>query len=164
MIKYALVCKDGHEFESWFPNSESYDKQAKRGFVVCPVCQSPKVSKAIMAPQVARKDRARGSAPVEEAPTEAPAAGPAPAAPAPQMALLDERQIALRAAIRELRSKMIENSVDVGSQFPEEARKIHDGSAPARSIRGQASLEEAKALIEEGVPLMPIPDLPEERN
>jgi hypothetical protein len=161
MIKYALVCKDGHEFESWFPDSESYDKQARRGFVACPLCQSTSVSKAIMAPQVARKDRG-GAAPIE-IPAEAPA--PAPAAPAPpQMALLDERQVALRAAVRELRAKMIENSVDVGSQFPEEARKIHDGSAPARSIRGQASLEEAKALIEDGVPLMPIPDLPEERN
>ena len=161
MIKYALVCEAKHEFESWFPDSSAFDTQAKRGFVTCPVCNSARVSKAIMSPNVARKDRIAAKAVVEEASTP-----PVETAPEPQqpVALLDERATALRAAIRELRSKIIEDSVDVGDQFPAEARKIHDGDAPARSIRGQASLEEARALIEDGIPLMPIPSLPEERN
>jgi hypothetical protein len=160
MIKYALVCEAGHEFESWFPNSDAYDKQAKRGLVSCPVCNSAKVSKAIMAPQVARKDRDpavidASSANVLSA-TQQPSTQP--------MALLDERAVALREAVRELRAKIIENSVDVGEKFPEEARKMHDGDAPARSIHGKASLAEAQELIEEGIPLMPIPDLPDDRN
>ncbi len=158
MIKYALVCEAGHEFESWFPNSDAYDTQARRGFITCPVCNSAKVSKAIMAPNVARKDRASEVVQLNEA-----SAPVAPTVPQP-VALLDERATALREAIRELHSKIVADSVDVGDKFPDEARKIHDGEAPARSIRGQATLDEARALLEEGIPLMPIPSLPEERN
>ncbi len=161
MIKYALVCETGHEFESWFPNSDAFDTQSKRGLVTCPVCNSFKVSKAIMAPQVARKDRepaivsAVPALPVAQTPV-VPSVQP--------MALLDERDVALREAVRELRSRIIENSVDVGESFPEEARKMHEGDAPARSIYGKASLAEARELIEEGIPLMPVPELPEDRN
>jgi hypothetical protein len=156
MIKYALVCDAAHEFESWFPGSESYEEQARRGFVACPFCQSINVSKAIMSPNVARKDR-------EAAPADAPAAAPAPAAPQP-VALLDEKQQHLRSLMRELREKIVATSDDVGDAFPEEARKIHDGETPARSIRGKASFEEARSLLDEGIPVLPIPDLPEERN
>jgi hypothetical protein len=80
------------------------------------------------------------------------------------MALLDERQQAMRAMIRELHQKITENSVDVGSSFPEEARRMHEGETPQRSIRGQATFEEAKALVEDGIPVLPIPTLPEDRN
>ena len=155
MIKYSLVCDAAHEFESWFPGSESYEEQARRGFVECPHCQSTKVSKAIMAPNVARKDR--DAAPAEPA-TPAP-----PAAPQP-VALLDEKQQHLRAMIRDLHEKIVASSDDVGESFPEEARKMHEGETPARSIRGKASFEEARALLEDGIPVLPIPDLPEERN
>ena len=161
MIKYALVCETRHEFESWFPNSDAFDTQSKRGLVTCPVCNSFKVNKAIMAPQVARKDRepaivnADPALPVSQTPV-VPSVQP--------MALLDERDAALRVAVRELRSRIIENSVDVGEKFPEEARKMHEGDAPARSIYGKASLAEARELIEEGIPLMPVPELPEDRN
>lgn len=162
MIKYTLVCDNAHEFESWFAGSESYEEQARRGFVECPFCQSTKVSKAIMAPNVARKDRETAKA---EAPAEAPAAKTAAPAPAPQsVALLDEKQQHLRAMIRELHEKIVASSDDVGASFPEEARKMHEGEAPVRSIRGQASFEEARSLIEDGIPVLPIPDLPEERN
>ena len=157
MIKYALVCDASHEFESWFPGSESYEEQARRGFVACPFCQSTKVSKAIMAPNVARKDRA---ATLDET---APALPAAAATPQP-VALLDAKQQHLRAMMRELHDKIVATSDDVGDAFPEEARKMHDGETPARSIRGKASFEEARSLLDEGIPVLPIPDLPEERN
>jgi hypothetical protein len=159
MIKYALICEADHEFESWFPDSASYDKQVKRGLVTCPVCDSAKISKAIMAPNVARKDKDRVvTADNDDTPS-------VPAAPAPQnIALLDEQQQQLRGMIRELHEKIVTNTDDVGENFPEEARKMHEGETPARSIRGKASFEEARELLEDGIPVLPIPDLPEERN
>ena len=160
MIKYALICEADHEFESWFPDSASYDKQVKRGLVTCPVCDSAKISKAIMAPNVARKDQDRTiAADNDDSPSPA-----APAAPAQNIALLDEQQQQLRGMIRELHEKIVANTDDVGENFPEEARKMHEGETPARSIRGKASFEEARELLEDGIPVLPIPDLPEERN
>src|ERR1700676_5426972 len=142
MIKYALACEKGHSFESWFPDSGSYDVQARRGLIACPDCNSMRVSKAIMAPAIGagRKE---------------------PIAP---VALLDERQQRLREIARHLRKEIIANTDDVGAKFPQEARAIHDGEAPARSIRGQATLEEARALIEDGVGVLPLPFLPDEAN
>ncbi len=161
MIKYALICKNGHEFESWFPSGRDFDQQSEKGLVTCPACHSPQVSKAIMAPHIVRSDnKTRPSEPE----IILPAAAPALPEPAKPVALLDDQASELRAAVRELRTKLIENSVDVGDKFPDEARKIHEGETPARSIRGRASLVEAKALLEEGIPLLPIPDLPEELN
>jgi hypothetical protein len=148
MIKYALSCDKAHSFESWFPNSESYDVQARRGLIACPECGSARVSKAIMAPAIVGGEKRRKR---EEA----------PAAP---VALLDERQQRLREIARQLRQEIIANSDDFGAKFPEEARAIHDGDAPARSIRGQATAEEARALIEDGVGVLPLPFLPEEFN
>lgn len=149
MIKYALVCDKSHAFESWFPNGASYESQVKRGLIACPECASVRVSKAIMAPAVVGASKSpRG-------------ADEAPSAP---VALLDERQQRLREIARQLRKEIIANTDDVGAKFPEEARAIHDGEAPARSIRGQASAEEARALIEEGVGVLPLPLLPDEIN
>lgn len=162
MIKYALVCDAAHEFESWFASSESYDTQVRRGFVTCPYCQSPKISKAVMAPNVARTDKASRDRALR--PPEPSNDAGAPGVQPQQMALLDERQQALREMIRELHEKIVESSDDVGAAFPEEARRMHDGETPARSIRGKASFEEARALLEDGIPVLPIPDLPEERN
>jgi hypothetical protein len=167
MIKYSLVCDSAHGFESWFPDSASYDTQVKRGLVECPTCQSRQVSKAMMAPAVstsrskeARRESMQAAAEAEAAPAPAAAAVPAPQ----PVALLDERQQAVRAMIRELHDKLTENSTDVGSSFPEEARRMHDGEAPQRSIHGQATFEEAKALVEEGIPVLPLPVLPDDRN
>ena len=163
MIKYALLCESGHAFDSWFSDSESFDTQAKRGFVECPVCQSKQVTKALMSPAVSTSRRREA---IRESADTTPAAVPAPnAAPPPApVALLDERQQQMRAMIRELHQKLTENSVDVGDKFPEEARRMHDGETPQRSIRGQATLEEAKALVEDGIPVLPIPTLPDDRN
>ena len=150
MIRYALVCDGLHKFESWFPGAEAYEQQVNRGLVTCPICNSAVVTKAIMAPNVARTDRG------------GPAA--APVAQPQQVALLDEKMQALRAMMREMRARIIESTTDVGASFPEEARKIHEGEAEARPIRGEASWDEARALSEEGIEIMPIPVLPEERN
>lgn len=162
MIKYALVCDQGHAFESWFPNSDAYETQARRGLVDCPHCGSIRVSKALMAPSVSTSKRRDRNAAVQNPPVPA-ASVPVPAPPQP-VALLDERQLAMREMIRELHAKIAETTVDVGAQFAEEARKMHQGDAPERPIRGRASLAEAKELWEEGISVMPIPSLPEERN
>ena len=175
MIKYALICDQGHSFESWFSNAEGYETQVKRGFVECPSCQSRQVSKALMAPSVStsrRKEAIRAQAALTAAAmqaqaqsrTEAAATLPAPAAPVQPVALLDEGQQALRAMVRELHQKLTENSTDVGDSFTTEARDMHAGDAPVRPIHGRATLEEARALLEEGVPVMPLPTPPDEWN
>ncbi len=166
MIKYALVCDKGHDFESWFPNSDSFDAQVRRGFVECPSCQSKKVSKALMAPAVStsrRKAAMRPPGPAD-AGEAAPGGAPAPAAGRQPVALLDERQRQAREMIRDLHEKLTENSTDVGDKFSDEARRMHDGDAPKRSIHGKATFAEAKALVEEGIPVLPLPSLPDEQN
>ena len=142
MIKYALACEQGHSFESWFPEQRAVtETQARRGLIACPVCASTRVSKAIMAPAIVGAQKS-------ERKTE-----DAPRAP---VALLDERQQRLREMARHLRQEIIANTDDVGAKFPEEARAIHDGERARRDlIRGQATPEEARALIEEGVGVLP---------
>jgi hypothetical protein len=148
MIKYSLVCEKSHSFESWFPDSGSYETQSRRGLIACPDCGSARVSKALMAPAIVGSGK--------KTPRQDGAAAP--------VALLDERQQRMREMARHLRQEIIANTDDVGAKFPEEARAIHDGEAPVRSIRGQATPEEARALIEEGVGVLPLPFLPEEFN
>ena len=157
MIKYALVCESGHDFESWFADSAAYDKQAKRKLVACPVCGSAKVEKAIMAPRLsgARK-RDIAPAPVADAP--APAPVPAP------VAMISPQEQEFRSKLKELRDHLTKNATDVGAKFPEEARKMHYGEKEHRSIYGVASPEEAKDLAEEGIEFHPLPVLPDERN
>jgi hypothetical protein len=154
MIKYALQCDNGHGFESWFPDSASYDMQAKRGFVTCPVCGSVKVEKQIMAPRVRNSEERRSLAKRDAAPE----------APPQQMAMLSDEAQQMRAMIRELHKKVKASTVDVGENFADEARKIHAGEVEEKAIRGKASLEEAKALREEGISVLPLPPLPDERN
>jgi hypothetical protein len=148
MIKYALACEQAHEFESWFPSSDAFETQRKRGFVTCPYCDSAKVEKQIMAPSVARTDK------VPDAP-----------APEPQaMAVLSDRERELRAALRALREHVMKNAENVGKDFVEEARKMHFGEAEERSIYGEADLAEARALLEEGIDVLPLPIVPDDRN
>jgi hypothetical protein len=162
MIRYSLICDNAHEFDSWFANSGAFDDQSVGGLVVCPFCDSAHVTKAIMSPRIARTDRALPA--LLPAP-EAPATGtPKPPEEKRSVALIDEKHAALRNMMRELHSKIMETTVDVGSRFPEEARRIHDSDAPERPIRGQATAEEASALLDEGIGILPIPTLPDERN
>jgi hypothetical protein len=148
MIKYALACEQAHEFESWFPSSEAFEEQRRRGFVTCPFCDSAKVEKQIMAPSVTRTDKAL-------------------TAPAPEVqpvAVLSEKERELRAALRALREHVMKNAEDVGKGFVEEARKMHFGETEERSIYGEADLAEARALLEEGIDVLPLPVIPDDRN
>jgi hypothetical protein len=148
MIKYSLACESGHEFESWFPSSDAFETQRKRGFVSCPVCQSTKVEKQIMAPSVARKDRAVAQA----------------QAPNRPMAVLSDQEVELRKMLRALREHVEKHAENVGDRFVEEARSMHLGEIEHRSIYGQASPAEARELIEEGVEILPLPILPDTHN
>ena len=158
MIRYTLRCDKDHSFESWFQSSSAYDQQVKRKLVSCPVCGSAKVAKAIMAPRIVSK-KGRDKAPV---PVEAPAEAAAPAAEATPLMMAQERE--LRAKIKELRDHIVKNADNVGERFPNEARAMHYGDKEHRPIYGEASPEEAKALIDEGVEVSPLPVLPEDRN
>lgn len=145
MIKYSLICHKEHEFEGWFGSSDDYDKQRKRGFVECPHCGSQKISKALMAPRVTGTKKSGGGE-------------KAMANIAPQM----PEEVVTK--IREIKKHIEKNSENVGDKFPEEARKIHYGESEARGIYGKASIKEAVELAEEGVGVVPIPDLPEDKN
>ncbi|SDW12814.1 DUF1178 family protein [Litoreibacter albidus] len=132
MIRYALSCANDHAFDSWFQSADAFDKLHAAAMVTCAVCGSPEVQKSIMAPRVRTSD-AQPEKPLS-----------APASPAEQ-------------AVRELRKQLEANSENVGTNFATEARAMHDGSKPERSIYGEAKLEDAKALIEDGVPVVPLP-------
>jgi hypothetical protein len=163
MIRYALRCERDHNFESWFQDSAAYDQQVKRKLVSCPVCESVRIEKAIMAPRIVSK-KGREHAPEQVEQAAAPAApAPAPAATdATPLVLTQERE--LRAKLKELRDHIVKNADNVGERFPNEARKMHYGEIEHRPIYGEASPEEAKSLIDEGVEVSPLPVLPEDRN
>ena len=159
MIRYALHCDHDHTFESWFQDSSAFETQVKRKLVSCPVCNSVKVEKAIMAPQIVSK-KGREAAP--PAPTPPPAPPAAPEAGSTPLLMAQERE--LRAKLKELRDHIVKNADNVGERFPNEARKMHYGEIEHRPIYGEASPDEAKALIDEGVEVSPLPVLPDDRN
>lgn len=157
MIQYALKCAEGHRFDSWFKSAEAFDKLAAAGMVQCAVCGSDQVEKAMMTPRVRPGRKAAETAP-ETAPESAPAPAPAPERPLSQPASAAEQ------AIAELRRKVEANSDYVGSNFASEARAMHQGETPERPIYGEAKPEEARALIEEGVPVTPLPFTPNRKT
>ena len=161
MIRYSLACEKKHDFEIWFKNSADYDKQSKRGLVTCPDCGSAKVEKALMAPALGRGSKKGASAPVAELETPASEAVAEPPTP---VAMISPQEREFRAKLKEFRDHLIKNAEDVGGKFPEEARKMHYGETEHRSIYGEASPQDAKELLEEGVEFHPIPMLPDERN
>ncbi|GHH01017.1 DUF1178 family protein [Pseudodonghicola xiamenensis] len=143
MIRYSLKCAEGHAFDSWFQSADAYTKLAGAGMVNCAVCGSPQVEKALMAPQVQHGRE------TEPATAEHPLAAPASAA---------------EQALAELKRKIEGNSEYVGMNFAAEARAMHEGDAPERAIYGEAKAEEARALIEDGVPVTPLPFLPNRKT
>ena len=163
MIHYSLVCDAAHEFDGWFRDSATFDAQASSGVVVCPYCHSTKIAKAVMAPHVARNilPRAKRQPSCARRQDEGRQDSQEESQP---VALLDERHAQLRAMIRELRETLEASTEDVGERFPSEARKIQDGDAEPRPIRGRASLAEAKSLLEDGIEILPFPGLPGEGN
>lgn len=158
MIRYALICNKKHEFEIWFSDSSDYDKQRKRGLVECPACGSPKVEKAMMAPSISATRK-------QTVPITNDAALPAPSPEAPEpVTMMSPQEMEFRTKLKELREHMVKNADNVGKKFPDEARKMHYGEIEHRSIYGEASPDDAKALIEEGVEFHPLPVLPGDKN
>ncbi|TYC53406.1 DUF1178 family protein [Rhodobacterales bacterium] len=173
MIRYTLVCDAAHSFEGWFRNSDDFEAQCGRSLVVCPDCGSTNVGKSLMAPAVstARKKesrpaeppqrpdavagRADGAAPAVAAKTEGHAAALVPD---------DLRKKEVMEALRVVRNHILQTSENVGAGFAEEARKIHYGEAEERSIYGQTSLKDAQELLEEGISVVALPDLPDDKN
>lgn len=160
MILYALGCANGHGFDGWFRSSEDFAVQSARRLLACPACGSEAVSKAVMAPAVARTDRRRcpAAAAAPEA-SESPASPPD--APAP-VALLSDREKELRTMLRTMREQLVANADNVGDRFADTARAMHNEEVDRRSIYGRATAEEVKALHEEGVAFSPLPVLPDE--
>ena len=133
MIRYALKCKKDHSFEGWFRDSAAYDAQSKKKLIACPICGSAKVAKAPMAPAVSKK------ADLAEAVTKAKA---------------------VKEFVLNLRKQVEDNAEYVGERFSNEARAIHYGDAEERQIYGEATLKDARDLIEEGIPVAPLPSVP----
>jgi hypothetical protein len=156
MIRYNLRCERDHAFESWFQSSSAYESQEKRKLVNCPVCGSAKVERAIMAPQIVSKKGRDVAVPAPVAATEVTTPVSTP------LMMAQERE--LRAKLKELRDHIVKNADNVGERFPNEARKMHYGDIEHRPIYGEASPEEARSLIEEGVEVSPLPVLPDDRN
>jgi hypothetical protein len=163
MIHYNLRCKQGHAFESWFQSSSAYEQQERRKQIDCPICGSSDVERAIMAPQIVSK-KGRDTAPAEPTPAAPPAPSPEVIPPSAPTPLLMTQERELRAKLRELRDHIVSNADNVGERFPDEARKMHYGDIEHRPIYGEASADEARALIDEGVEVMPLPTLPDDRN
>jgi hypothetical protein len=164
MIKFSLLCGRGHEFESWFQSGEAFETQSKAGRVSCPLCQSTDVTKAIMAPAIASKSEGERAQLPAQAEAHSQAEAHAQTEAHAQEALLDPRDLESRAMIAAFRKRVFEGAEDVGMRFAEEARKIHDGCVKERPIHGQANFDEARALIEEGIAILPVPPLPDEFN
>lgn len=154
MIRYALKCADDHRFESWFQSASAFDTLAAGGHVACPVCGGNDVAKAIMAPRVATAETATAPTGPAAAPAKDETARPlsGPSHPAEQM-------------LRRLREHLEKNSTYVGERFASEARAMHVGDKDEAPIHGQASAEEARALLEDGIPVLPVPvPVPGKRN
>lgn len=142
MINFTLACEAGHEFEGWFSSSQDFAEQRARKLVTCPICGSLKVEKSLMAPSVSTsktKDKIN-------------------------VAKVDKTRQALFAEMKQMRDKITANAEDVGERFPEEARKIHYGESEERGIYGEASVEDVKDLVDEGVKIAPLPILPDDAN
>ncbi|WP_404333533.1 DUF1178 family protein [Sphingomonas sp. MMS12-HWE2-04] len=150
MIVFDLRCPAEHVFEAWFGSSTAYEEQRAAGLVACPLCGSAEIGKAVMAPNVAAKGNRAVAAPVSKS-SDAP----------PEMVK------AAIAALAEVQAAMLAQSQWVGGGFASKARAMHLGEEPAAPIHGQATIAEAKELIDEGVPVAPLPlpfVPPEQRN
>lgn len=164
-----LQCAQGHSFEGWFGSQDDYDSQRARGLVTCPVCLDSDILKKLSAPRlnlghgvapdaalapVAPRDTSNGAANLPAtAPSPEPSLSAHSADPTMNPDTLQQMHVAMMKAVRHV----LANTEDVGSQFAQEARKIHYGESQQRHIRGQASREETEALIEEGIDVMPLP-------
>ncbi len=148
MIRYDLICDKGHAFDGWFSDSAAYDTQRKRGYVECTHCGSVKIDKQLMAPNVGKKSNRSAGGDAQRMMTQP----------------TDPRMQAMLKMMRDVRTHVEKTAENVGDKFAEEARKIHYDESEKRGIYGNATLEDAKSLIEEGITVMPLPALPEDGN
>ena len=151
MIRYDLICGQGHAFDGWFANSAAYDRQADSSLISCPHCNSTEVQKAIMAPNLSGQTQRPAEQPTE------PATYTAPVAPDPRLAAMID-------LMRQIKAHVLSTSENVGPRFAEEARKMHYDEVEQRSIYGEATAEDANALVEEGIEIQALPRLPEDTN
>ena len=141
MISFSIVCENDHDFEAWFRNGDDFDAQRRRKLIACPACGSTRVEKALMAPAVSTGRRKEKMA----------------------LAIGTEQRKAM-AKLKELTEKLKQGADYVGDKFADEARKIHFGETEARGIYGEATVEEARSLHEDGVEFLPLPNVPDEQN
>jgi hypothetical protein len=144
MIRYSLLCEAAHAFESWFRDSSAFELQVKTGGLECPVCGSKRIGKQIMAPAVTLREEA-------------------PARPQ-SVAMSGDKDSEMRAMLRAFRHHLETHFENVGTEFADEARKIHHGESDERPIYGVTTPDEAKALHEEGIEVMPLPPMPDDLN
>ena len=129
MIRYTLNCNNGHQFDSWFSDSASFEKLREKGHLECAICSSKKVEKSLMAPVVTTKKKET----------------------------LLSKQSALEKEIKALKEKIMATATDVGENFSAEARAMHYGEKEEKPIVGKTTIDEAKELAEEGIPFTPLP-------
>ena len=140
MIKYKLQCENLHHFESWFSSSDAYDKLNKEGLLSCETCGSNSISKSLMSPSVNSKEKQ----PIKE--------------------LLKSKPNKEQLILKKLKKEIEKNCEYVGENFEKEARAIHFGDSPERSIYGKTTLKEAKSLYEDGIPVTPLPWIDRKTN
>lgn len=143
MIVFDLACGDGHVFEAWFGSTGDYEEQRQRGLVACPICGAAEVDKAVMAPRVGTKGNRRALS--------------APSLPMAKRDTTADEMKTMMKALADAQARALEKSDYVGVRFAAEARAIHEGESENRAIHGQATPEEAKALIADGVDVAPLP-------
>ncbi|WP_114389680.1 DUF1178 family protein [Notoacmeibacter marinus] len=155
MIRYDLRCVDGHRFDGWFRSSDDFDTQKRSGLVICPHCQTSSVEKMLMAPAVRTSGEKRPVEGTEESSSSQPqSVGLVPDSPQA------EAMRKMAEMVRQMKAK----ATNVGDRFAEEARRIHFGEAEQTEIYGSANAEDVQSLLDDGVPVLPLPDLPEDQN
>jgi hypothetical protein len=160
MILYRLRCAKGHEFDSWFKDGKTYERQEKRSLIGCPSCGNAKITRAPMAPRIGKATE-KGGGKHADVQVEAPSEAKPTAAPDPQMAALARAMPReMRETLLKLREQVEKNLEPVGEKFAEEARKIHYGESDKRGIYGQTTDEEAEALADEGIEFGRLPWIP----
>ena len=166
MIKYGLTCDNDHNFDGWFGSSSDFDSQRKRGLLECPVCGSSGVEKSLMSPAVVGSSSS-------ESPSSSASSGSSGSSDSSSdssdssssdVALVDSDRRELLAKMKELRDELTSKAENVGSRFADEARKIHYGESDARGIFGEADPETVEDLLDEGIPVLPLPSLPDDAN
>lgn len=145
MIRFALKCDKDHRFESWFQSGDAFDTLLSRSLVTCPDCGSNAIVKDLMAPKVRASKKAA-------------------VAPQEPQAMANAPEAELAEAIQKIRAHVEENSDYVGDKFASEARSMHDGDTPHRAIYGEVKSDEAKKLIDDGIPAVPLPFIPRQKT